>query len=102
MVNNATLVFQMAPISNAVTVLATGEREESLVVTDKTFVMNCQDVVLSTTASLVTQRDLLLVAPSRELELKVTAMKANALPLAKSIKFRDNKISSVPNVFLVE
>jgi len=97
-----TLVCQTAPISNAVMLLADGEREESHAVTDKMFATSCQDVMASITADLVFPREALLVALSPELELKATAKKESALPLAKSIKLRANKFSSVPNVFLVE
>jgi len=97
-----TLVCQTAPISNAVMLLADGEREASHAVTDKMFATSCQDVMPSTTADPVFPREALLVALSPELELKATAMEESALPLAKSINLRANKFSSVPNVFLVE
>jgi len=97
-----TLVCLTALISNAVILLADGEREESHVVTDKTFATSYQDVMPSTTADLVSPKEALLVALSLEPELKVTAKKESALPLAKSINLRANKFSSVPNVFLVE
>jgi len=79
-----TLASQTVPISNAVTLLADGEREESLVDTDRTHATSCQDVMLSTTAVLVSPREALLVAPSLELELKVTAKMESALPLARN------------------
>jgi len=96
-----TLVSLTAQISNAVTLLADGEKEESPVVTDKTFATNCQDVTLSINADLVSPREALLAAPLLEPELKATAWTASVSPLAKEIKLRANKISSV-HVFLVE
>jgi len=96
-----TLVSLTVQISNAVTLLADGEKEESPVVTDKTFATNYQDVTPSTPADLVSPREALLVAPSQEPELKATAWMASVLPLAKEINLRANKISSV-HVFLVE
>lgn len=57
-----TLECQTAPISNAVMLLADGEKEESLAVTDKMFATSCQDVMASITADLVFPREALLVA----------------------------------------
>lgn len=79
------LVHKMALASTAVTQTADGEREESLVDSDKDLATKCQDVMPSTLAVLVFLRGALLVAPLLVPELKDIVLTELASPWDKSL-----------------